>query len=201
VYTELMKKLKMGFQEGTVLAANEAVLMSKLLQIASGWVYTTDKKVVALDNQVRIDALLEILDEADGKVIVFVDFIHAAKQLDQILVTAGVNSSLVTGETPAHIRNNVFNAFQNQNSPRVLLAHPRCMAHGLTLTAADTIVWFTPTTSLETYEQACARITRPGQTRKTMIIHLTGTAVESKLYRRLQQKASTQGTLLEMFES
>lgn len=201
VYSELMKKLKLGFQEGTVTAANEGVLFSKLLQITSGWVYTTDRKVVALDNKDRIDNLLEVLDEAEGKVIVFVDFIHAAEQVYDILLKAKIHASLVTGQTPANARNHIFTAFQGAAFPRVLVAHPKCMAHGLTLTAANTIVWFTPTTSLETYEQACARITRPGQTRKSLIVHLTGAPVESKLYRRLQQKASTQGSLLEMFES
>lgn len=201
VYSEMMKKLKLGFQEGTVTAANEGVLFSKLLQVASGWVYTNDRKVVSLPNQDRIDQLLEVLDEAEGKVIVFVDFIHAAEQVYDILLKSKVHASLVTGQTPSNARNHIFTAFQSAAFPRVLVAHPRCMAHGLTLTAANTIVWFTPTTSLETYEQACARITRPGQTRKSLIVHLTGTPVESKLYRRLQQKATTQGSLLEMFES
>jgi SNF2 family DNA or RNA helicase len=200
VYSEMMKKLKLGFQEGTVTAANEGVLFSKLLQIVSGWVYTTDRKVVSLPNQDRIDNLLEVLDEAEGKVIVFVDFIHAAEEVYNILLKSKIQASLVTGQTPANARNHIFNAFQSAAFPRVLVAHPKCMAHGLTLTAANTIVWFTPTTSLETYEQACARITRPGQTRKSLIVHLTGTPVESKLYRRLQQKATTQGSLLELFE-
>jgi SNF2 family DNA or RNA helicase len=201
VYDELMKKLKIGFQEGTVTAANEGVLFSKLLQITCGWVYTTDRRVVSFDNQDRIDQLLEILDEAEGKVIVFVDFIHAAERLYAILAKSKIHAALVTGSTPAHARNHIFSAFKNDPVPRVLVAHPKCMAHGLTLTSANVIVWFSPTTSLETYEQACARITRPGQTKKSLIIHLTGTPVESKLYRRLQQKASLQGALLEMFES
>lgn len=201
VYQQLMKKLKIGFKEGTVTAANEGVLFSKLLQITCGWVYTTDKKVVALPNQERVDALLEILDEASGKVIVFVDFTHAAEQLNDILLKCKVRSTLVTGDVPRNARDNIFNAFQNSPNPRVIVAHPKCMAHGLTLTAANTIVWFSPTTSLETYSQACARITRPGQTQKSLIVHLTGTPVETKLYRQLQRRAKTQGSLLEMFES
>lgn len=201
VYKQLMQKLKIGFQEGTVTAANEGVLFSKLLQITTGWVYTTDKKVVALPNQERVDALLEVIDEASTKVIVFVDFTYAAGQLHEILTRNRIHSSLVTGEVPRNARDHIFNAFQNSYSPRVIVAHPRCMAHGLTLTAANTIVWFSPTTSLETYEQACARITRPGQTQKSLIVHLTGTPVETKLYRQLQRRAKTQGALLEMFES
>lgn len=201
VYKELIKKLKLGFQQGTVTAANEGVLFSKLLQITSGWVYTTDRKVVALPNQDRVDQLLEVLDESEGKVIVFADFIPAVEGITDILTKNSVACAMVNGSTPQALRNYVFNSFQNSPLPRVLVAHPKCMAHGLTLTAASTIVWFSPTTSLETYEQACARITRPGQTRKSLIIHLTGTPVETKLYRRLQQKASTQGALLELFES
>lgn len=201
VYDELIKKLKLGFQEGTVTAANEGVLFSKLLQITCGWVYTTDRRVVALDNQDRIDNLLEVLDEADSKVIVFVDFVHAASEVHKILLQNNVSAALVTGSTPPAMRNVIFSNFQNAHLPRVLVAHPKCMAHGLTLTAASTIVWFSPTTSLETYEQACARITRPGQTQKSLVVHLTGTPIETKLYKRLQQKASVQGALLELFES
>jgi SNF2 family DNA or RNA helicase len=200
VYHELMKKLKLNFQEGTLVAVNEGVLYGKLLQITSGWVYTHNRNIVDLDPAPRLEALMEILDEAEGKVIVFVDYIHAAERVHQALVAAGYDATQVSGKTPVGERNLIFNAFQKDASPRVLVAHPKCMSHGLTLTAANVIVWYTPTTSLETYEQACARITRPGQQRKSLIVHLTGTPVESKLYRRLQQKASVQGALLEMFE-
>lgn len=201
VYKEIIQKLKIGFTEGTVTAANEGVLFSKLLQIASGYVYTTDRKIVDLNPTARQDALLDILDEADGKIIVFADFIHTAHELHAFLLRNKVRAELITGAVPAHVRNHVFRAFQDTDMPRVIVAHPKCMAHGLTLTAANTVVWYTPSASLETYEQACARITRPGQTRKSLIVHLTGTPVETKLYRRLQQKASTQGALLEMFET
>jgi SNF2 family DNA or RNA helicase len=73
------------------------------------------------------------------------------------------------------------------------------MAHGLTLTSANTIVWWGPTQSLEIYEQANARITRPGQTSKTLIVHLSGTTVEKAVYRRLKDKGRMQGLLLDLF--
>lgn len=201
VYKRLVKMLTHTFAEGEVTAANEGVLFSKLLQIAGGWVYTKDRVVVPLDNRARIDDLLEVIDQAAGKIIVFVEFIHAAQALQKIIAMAGVDSALVTGSVPPTIRNHIFSAFQLEESPRVLVAHPKCMAHGLTLTAANTIVWYTPTTSLETYEQANARITRPGQTRKQLIVHLSGTPIETKMYRRLQEKKTLQGALLEMFEN
>ena len=200
VYKRLIKDMRVIFAKGEVTAVNEGVLLGKLLQVTTGCIYTKDRSVVELDNSTRIEALKEVLDEAEGKVIVFVNFIHASKQVAQHLADAGYSVTQVSGETPKKARDQIFNEFQGAVNPRILVAHPVCMAHGLTLTAADTIVWFTPAGSLDTYEQACARITRPGQTRKQLILHLTGTPVESKLYRRLQQKASLQGALLEMFE-
>jgi SNF2 family DNA or RNA helicase len=200
VYKSMMQHLKVAFATGEANAANEGVLMSKLLQITTGFVYTRDKHAVEIDNSTRMDALIELLDEAEGKVIVFVDFIHASKMVAGRLAKAGYHVAQVSGETSKKERDDIFSQFQTAAFPRVIVAHPKCMAHGLTLTEANTIIWFSPTTSLDTYEQACARITRPGQTRKQLIMHLTGTPVESKLYKRLQQKASLQGALLEMFE-
>lgn len=200
VYKTLMAKLRVSFQNGEVTAANEGVLFSKLLQIGAGYVYTTDKGVVDLNPKNRLDELMNIIDQATGKVIVFVDFVHAVQAVSAALTAKRYDLAVVTGDTPKAFRDKIFGAFQNHSSPRILVAHPKCMAHGLTLTAANTIVWYTPTTSLETYEQACARITRPGQKQKSLIVHLTGTKIEAKLYKRLQKKAKLQGSLLEMFE-
>jgi SNF2 family DNA or RNA helicase len=200
VYDRMVAKLRLAFNEGQITAANEGVLFMKLLQIASGWVYTSNKdSVVSLDNRKRVSELLDIIDQSAGKVIVFANFKHAAQSLQHKLVNERIDCSLVTGDTPKSRRDDIFGCFQNSSSPRVLVAHPQCMSHGLTLTEANTIVWFTPTTSLETYEQANARITRPGQIRKSLIIHLTGSPIESKIYTRLRQKAKVQGALLDMF--
>jgi SNF2 family DNA or RNA helicase len=201
VYKQLYDKSFHAFQQGQVTALNEGVLMSKLLQVVGGWVYTAARATVTVDNSARTNALLELLEEADGKCIVFVEFIHAVRELHTLLTKKGIVCETITGETALGERNRVFSSFQSPGGPRVLVAHPRCMSHGLTLTEANTVIWFLPSTSLETYQQANGRITRPGQTRKTLIVHLCcGSAVERKLYQRLQNKAQIQGTLLEMFE-
>lgn len=198
VYDNMIKKLKLMFQEGTVTAANEGVLFSKLLQISCGWVYTQDKRTVAFDNKARVNELLDIYEQSAGKVICFTNFKHSTEELYK-RVMKKVPCATVHGGTPTRYRDDIFNSFQDSSGKSLLIAHPQCMAHGLTLTAANTIVWFTPTTSLEIYEQANARITRPGQTRKSLIIHLTGSPIERKLYSRLRQKSRLQGALLDMF--
>src|SRR5690606_19784807 len=145
VYTTLMKQLKLSFAEGALVAVNEGVLFGKLMQIASGWVYTSNRSIVDLDPKPRLDALCDLLDEAEGKIIVFVDFVHASLEVNNYLLSKGVDAAQVSGATPVGQRNAIFNAFQKSSSPRVLVAHPKCMSHGLTLTAADVVVWYTPT--------------------------------------------------------
>ena len=75
------------------------------------------------------------------------------------------------------------------------------MSHGLTLTAANTIVWFTAPYSNESYEQANARIVRPSQTARTLIVHMSGTPVERITYARLKARGRMQGVLLDLFRS
>ena len=82
----------------------------------------------------------------------------------------------------------------------MLVANASTMSHGLTLTAATTIIWYAPVHSNEVYEQACARVRRPGQTRTTVIAHIAGSDIERRVYKRLQDKQSMQGVLLDMMK-
>lgn len=199
-YKKMMTVLAAAFTEGKITAANEGALFQKLLQISCGWVYTEDRGVVKLDNVDRVNEVADICQQSLGKVIVFANFRHAVEGLHQRLLQKKINCAMIHGDTNKQHRDQIFSGFQHSPTPQVLVAHPRCMAHGLTLTAANTIVWFTPTTSLEIYEQANARITRPGQDKKSLIIHLQSTPIERRIYKRLQQKASLQGALLDMFD-
>ena len=80
------------------------------------------------------------------------------------------------------------------------MAQPYAMSHGLTLTAANTVVWYAPITSADTYEQANGRIARPGQKLTTHIIHIEGTQAEMRIYKRLEKKQRIQGLLLKLVE-
>jgi len=200
-YKALYDRAHYMHQRGEITALNAGVVLSKLLQVAGGWVYTTNRAVVSFDNSTRMDALFALLAEvADQRVIVFVEFTHAVEALTAAVKAAGISCETVTGQTSVKERTRIFTSFQDDpNGCRVLVAHPRCMSHGLTLTSASTVVWFLPALSLETYEQANGRITRPGQKNKTLIVHLAGTAVERKRYQELERKANVQNGLLEMF--
>jgi SNF2 family DNA or RNA helicase len=200
VYKALLNHCYAAVQNKEITAANAGAVMMKLLQVATGWVYSADRGVVTLDNTERVDALMDMIEAADHKVLVFVPFKHALAGIGERLTKEGVEHAIVSGDTSGTERSQIFNLFQNTGKYRVLLAHPQCLAHGITLTSASTIVWFAPVTSLEIYDQANHRIRRIGQKNKQQIIHLQATPVEKRIYALLQRKQKVQDQLLELFE-
>lgn len=199
IYNELSKRFRAQLMEGEVTAANEGVLLNKLLQVSCGFVYTNTKGEVDLHSTARLDALKNIIEAANHKVIVYVPFVFAVNMLAKE-VSKYASCEIVHGGIPKRQRDDIFTRFQSGDALRVLVAQPACMARGLTLTASNVIVWYGPTTSAETYEQANGRITRSGQTNKQYIIHIANTPVERKVYARVERKQKTQGLLLDMFK-
>ena len=198
-YKEMLSKLSVEMAGGQILAVNEAVKANKLIQIACGVAYSTDGSEVLIDSKPRIDALKELIEESEGKVIVFVPLTGALEYVASEL-RKDWSVEIVHGGTSKTERDDIFGRFQKSDEPQVLVANAQTMSHGLTLTAATTIVWYAPVHSNETYEQACARVRRPGQTRTTVIAHIAGSDIERKVYKRLSEKQSMQGVLLEMMK-
>ena len=198
-YDALMDKLAIEYKGHQVTAVNEGVKLSKLLQIAGGWVYTAEKKVLDLSPTSRMRELELVVEQSENKVIVFAPYLSACNQLHKFL-SKRWDVALITSGTSKPKRDIIFREFQMLKQPHVIVAHPGTMSHGLTLTAATTIVWYLPSPSLDTYIQANARIPRPGQKFKTNIVHLCGTPIEKKVYSRLQSRQRLQGVLLGMFE-
>jgi len=198
-YKDMMSSLATEYQGGQILAVNEAIKANKLIQIACGVAYGTGGEEVILPAKPRLDVLKEIIEESEGKVIVFVPLTGALEAVaDELRKEWTVET--IHGGTSKNERDRIFGEFQKQLDPRVLVANAATMSHGLTLTAATTIVWYAPVHSNEIYEQACARVRRPGQTRTTVIVHIAGSDVERRVYKRLQDKQSMQGLLLDMMK-
>jgi hypothetical protein len=183
-----------------ITTANAAVAMNKLLQISLGWVYGSDGSVIDLDGNPRADALVDLIDASNHKVLTFIPYKHALAGVSAHLTRAGIDHAIVSGDTPAKKRNEIFNLFQNTTKYKTLLAHPAVVAHGLTLTVANTIVWFGPITSLEMYDQANARIRRVGQVHRQLFVHMFSTPIERQVYRLLINKIDAQDQLLKLLE-
>lgn len=197
MYKEMVKQFKAEFEGGQITAANEAVKLGKLVQICLG-VANGPNGYITIPAKPRIDCILELIEQASAKVIVFVPLTGA---LHAVAEAVGKHHSVavVNGEVSKSKRDDIFSDFMSPHGVRVLVAQPGTMAHGLTLTSADTIIWAAPINSAETMQQANARIVRPGQKRNTLIVSIMGSDIERKMYERLRNKEGTQGLLLSMF--
>lgn len=198
-YKSMLATLMMEYASDQATAVNEAVKMQKLLQIACGVVYGKDGNIT-LPSHNRIDVVREVVEEAGTKTIVFVPFKGVLDMVADELAK-DFTVATISGETSKAKRDEIFNDFQNAPHPKVLVAQPAAMSHGLTLTAANTVVWFAPITSNEIYEQANARVTRPGQKHNQLVVNIEGTEVERRMYKRLQHKQKLQGNLLDLIKA
>lgn len=197
-YKKMFDELAIQVRNKEITAANEGVKLSKLLQLATGFVYDTEGKGHYIGGANRFKEIIEIISQAEGKTIIFAPFRYYVELIAGVLARR-YSVGLIHGDVPPSERTRIFAEFE-KGSLQVIAAHPKTMSHGLTLVAANTIIWASPHLSPEIYDQANARITRSGQTRNTHIIHLQATKVEHNAYSRLRRKLKTQGVLLDMFE-
>lgn len=199
-YKQLMDEFVVDIKAKRLTVVNEGARLNKLLQVGCGFAYDPDGKGLYLDAKVRLKLVLELISEAEGKVIVFAPFKFAVRMLEKV-VGQRFTVAAISGDTNKTERDRIFTEFRHSKNPHVIVAHPGCMSHGLTLVEANTIIWYSPTHSAETYTQANARIHRPGQTRHTHIVHIQSTEIEKRIYNRLKQRQKVQGVLLDMFRN
>jgi SNF2 family DNA or RNA helicase len=198
-YNLLKKRMIMEVAGEEVTAINAAVNMSKLLQISAGAVYTDERETVEFDISDRYKVLREVIDESSQKVLIFVPFKHTIDILTDKLRADKITSEVIRGDVPAHKRTEIFKRFQEDTDPQVLVIQPQAAAHGVTLTAANTVVWWGPTSSLETYAQANARVHRAGQKHKCTVISLQGSYVEKRMYRMLAGRIDAHAEMINLY--
>ncbi len=198
LYKQLSAECAAELASGSIKAVNEADRINKLVQICTGFAYDTQRAAQFVDCAYRLKALDEAIEQSASKVIVFTPF-KASLSLLQEHVAKRWSHAIVSGDVSPNRREQVFTAFRHSQDPHVIIAHPDCMSHGLTLTEASTVVWFGPPNSLETFEQANARITRPGQKHSQLILMLVSSRVEAAIYKRYERRSERQGLLLELF--
>lgn len=199
-YKEMHKELVTSINGNEITAANAAVKLGKLLQICCGEVYGGDGNPVAIDAKSRMQACAELVEGAANKVIIFVPFTAALDRLAKYLRGKKFSCAVVDGRTSATKRKKIFEDFQQAKDPRVLIAHPQTTAHGLTLTRADTTIWYAPIFSLEIFEQANNRMNRPGQNNHMTVAMLHGCWLEREVYAALNRKAQMQDSVLKLYK-
>jgi SNF2 family DNA or RNA helicase len=198
-YTMLKKQLLIEAAGEEISAINAAVLVNKLLQVAGGAVYSDTGEVIEFDVSNRLNVVQEVIEESSHKVLVFIPFTHTIELLQKHLTKNGISCDVINGAVSVNNRSDIVKRFQEQPEPKVLLIQPKAASHGLTLTAANTIVWYAPCNSVETYLQANARIDRPGQVNNMTVVHIKGSPVEAKMYSMLQGNIVNHQKVIDLF--
>jgi SNF2 family DNA or RNA helicase len=198
-YKALKEQMLIEAAGEQITAVNAAANLNKLLQISGGAVYTDKKDVVEFDISPRLTALMEVIEETDNKVIIFVPYRHTIHVVARFLDKHNISREIINGEVSATDRANIINKFQTMEEPRVLVIQPQAASHGVTLTAADTVVFWSPVMSVETYLQCIARMDRVGQKNKMTVVHLQGSDVEKRMYAMLQGKVDLHTKLVDLY--
>ena len=191
-YVKMKRELMLSLPDGEVTASNAAVLTGKLLQLASGAIYADDGSVMYLHDR-KLDALEDIIEGMNGRpLLVAYWFKHDYERIAARLTKLDIAFERLDSEA----------SMQRWNAGKiqVALAHPASTGHGLNLQAGgNTICWFTPTWSLELYQQMNARLYRQGQTADTVVImHIvTKDTVDSRVLKALSEKDRIQEALIE----
>ena len=182
-----------------VTSVNAATNLNKLLQISGGAVYSDDKQVIEFDVSNRLKVVKEAIDESSNKVLVFVPFTHTIQLLNEFLNKNNIACKIISGKVSVNKRSEIINDFQETDNIEVLIIQPQAASHGLTLTAANTVIWYSPVTSVETYLQANARVDRPGQHSPMTVVHIRGSEVETRLYNMLQSNIKHHHKIIDLY--
>ena len=193
VYEELKNESLAILRETTVTAVNGAVLAQKLLQAASGAVYSDDGGYAHLANE-RYELALDLVEARDHS-IVFYLWDH---QRDELIKEAKSRKLLYTVWDPDHPI--IADDFQ-KGKYKVMFAHPKSAGHGLTLTKGTATIWVSPTYDLSWYTQGLKRVHRIGQTKKTeTIVIVAEDTIDEHVYAALQGKSLNMVALLNELE-
>lgn len=199
-YYELLRRQLIVQAAGEeITTVNAAANLNKLLQLSGGAVYSDTGEVVQFDASNRLAVLREVVEESSHKVLVFVPYRHAIEVVADDLKKHGYSTAVIHGGVSASNRSAIFERFQTTDSPQVLVIQPQAASHGVTLHAANTIVYWSPVMSVETYLQCNARVHRAGQKNPSVVVHLQGSGVEKRMYTMLNNKVDIHNKIIDLY--
>lgn len=212
VHFELSNKCKKYYQDmydhsmitlrdsAVVRAINASAVTNKLLQIASGAMYTGEEdKYVVLDEE-RTELVMDLLESRKHSLVAF-NWKHQRDQLVAAAQQRGYPYAVIDGEVSANDRTKIV-ADMQAGKLKVLFAQPKSAGHGLTLTRATTTIWASPTYQPDIFKQFNSRIDRVGQTEKmeTIMVCAAGT-VDEGVYKTMDSRMSSMQFLLSLLEA
>jgi len=190
-YNEMKAFAMAQIDGGLVSTVNALTQLMRLHQIVCGHVKLDDGTVIELPNK-RMDELLSVVEETDGKLIIWANYRHDIEAIKMALSKEyGMNSvGMYYGDTDMDERKRVLEEFQNSDSEmRFFVGNPSTGGYGLTLTAANTMVYYSNSFDLEKRLQSEDRAHRIGQTKNVTYIDLIAVGtVDEKIVKALRAK-------------
>ena len=190
-YNEMRTLALAQVSGGLVSTVNALTQLMRMHQIVCGHVKLDDGTVIDLPNK-RLDELLSIVEETDGKLIIWANYRHDIEAIKLALSKEyGMNSvGMYYGDTDMDERKRVLEEFQNPDGEmRFFVGNPSTGGYGLTLTAASTMVYYSNSFDLEKRLQSEDRAHRIGQTKNVTYIDLIAVGtVDEKIVKALRAK-------------
>ena len=194
---ETMRKAKVAeLKSGLITAVNKAVAVNKLLQICSGAVYDDRGEYHVIDNE-RYELVADLVEQRKHSIVFFL-WQHQRDLLIEEFKKRGLTYTVLDGSVSQKQKTQSVDFFQ-AGFYRVVLAHPKSAAHGLTMTKGTATIWPSPTYDLGWWIQGNRRIYRAGQKQKTETISVIaeGTREEYVYEEVLGGKSLRMDTFLE----
>ena len=191
-YESMKKDLILPYLENeAITAANAAALSGKLCQMANGAVYSDEGSVVHIHDR-KLDALEDIIEAAQGPILLCYWFKHDLERITKKLDELKVEYARISSDGSIRM--------WNEGKFQVGLIHPASAGHGLNLQAGGNhIVWFGLTWSLELLEQTNARLWRQGQRAETVVVQYLVTAgtIDERILDAISKKEQDQNALID----
>ena len=191
-YESMKKDLILPYLENeAITAANAAALSGKLCQMANGAVYSDEGSVVHIHDR-KLDALEDIIEAAQGPILLCYWFKHDLERITKKLDELKVEYARISSDGSIRM--------WNEGKFQVGLIHPASAGHGLNLQAGGNhIVWFGLTWSLELLEQSNARLWRQGQRAETVVVQYLVTAgtIDERILDAISKKEQDQNALID----
>jgi len=191
VYAQ-MKQIALAELDGKVMSSvNVMTQLMRLHQITCGHFKSDDGQIQHLKNN-RLDELMSLLDEVEGKVIIWANYVEDIKKIVEVLKKAYGDDSTVEyyGAVDSTLRQKNIALFQDKNGPaRYFVGNPQTGGYGITLTAASTVVYYSNSYDLEKRLQSEDRAHRIGQTKSVTYVDLIAEkTIDERIVKSLRSK-------------
>ena len=199
VYAQ-MKQMALAMLDDKVMSTvNVMTQLMRLHQVTCGHFKAYDGTITQLDNN-RVKAFLELLEETDGKVIIWANYREDIKNITDSLKKVYGDDSTVEywGEVDSTLRQENIAQFQQKNGPtRYFVGKAQTGGYGITLTAANTVVYYSNNYDLEKRLQSEDRAHRIGQTGSVTYVDLIAEGtIDEKIVKSLRSKINISNEIM-----